>query len=916
VAYREPTHIQEGTWGAILCIDPHGIRDGTIQDEDLNEIRVTPGPYYYLLDTLQIYPGLTDRSGYFVATINDNKMDVDSYTHYGTKTQYRYIHVLGTGVYDTGWYDDRDDALDDRRAWLSANPSYQNAWQYHTREVIIPVGDSKSLQREYDYTLFHPSKQHLLNNDEFWIGVQEGVLANGKPNTWAEGAGGRQWLMGGWISRREWSRDGTLRITGTIHGQDYTHLWRQQPIGTTDRPRSLKDKTCDIAQLAVMILTDVNDLQTGHVRFYDGAWIEYYLNSWKFTAHPTYFPQHTKCTLDINYYQSGVNVEDPSKLSLGDARIFDDLNPVGETLTINSIAGDFIGFSSAVEQLDGYHTSRNATIMMESEFTGYTWTQDIKLDNAFDLMSTMCEQADYEWQIMLDPSGGSPQDTRKVCFYPRGTAPSPTPPMIRWETNVRSAPNIQTGNTTDLITNLITLNGVKETIPRFTSAFMLPHVWNDLYDMSRKYSMYSLPTPPNAAGGPSKYGDSTLVIDDEGYPAVNFQRQGGTSLFFAPMLYYTDPETNDPAPIFDLNVDLREWRRLKFKFRHATRIGAPLNEYTIWLCTRGHVQTQPQNWWKSAFYYDYSSDVTDSEWTAIDIELPSIDADGVVIDMNGWVAYQPGSGPAIADVTADPTEIDFIILEANCSETPGYVGSTPLASNAWTGEFYIEINNPEEYFVHGQAPDGEVVFSHPKPTAYLGTEYVVIDAINGDYPGDNNVRLTHYLSNNKSAGTSLNIVGGKSISYSQLRFEKNTFVQYSKPSILPTHLENPKRYRVSGHTDLELVEEAKNNADHEAMVLGRSQQFLQISIDGDPRYMPGFIAHAGLDYDRWIDGETDLIFHYVDMMIDSAEFVVLNTDFYITLNLSSLESRNFENLQKTVTALLAKESRPNIRELR
>jgi hypothetical protein len=930
MAYREPKDIQDGTWGAILCIDPHGVRFGKnydlgvgadwgSMDDDERMYDVTPGPHYYLLDTLQIFPGLTDRSGYFVATINDNKMDIDSYTTYTTITEYAYGHSWG--VYTTPYYADQADAIADRQAWLSANPSYPNSWYFHTREVSVPVGDSKSITREYDWTLFHPSSEYVFPNDEFWVGVQEGALENGLDNTWAEGSGGRQWLMGGYINVREYIHEG-MKIIGNLHGSDYTELWRTQPIGTMDKPRPLEDAEVDLAQLAAIILIDVNDLQPGETGYYDGGWQTHTdTYGWKFTPHPDYFPKFTMCTVNVLQYQNVVTVEDSSQLDYGAARIWDDQHPNGESITINYISGNTVGWSGYLEQEDGYLSSENSAIMMESEFVGKTWTRDIKLQYAFDLMAAMCEQADYEWQIMVVPGGATAADCRQVCFYPRGTGSPTNPPSIRFETNVRSCPQIQTGDTGELVTDLITLNGVEETIPRFTSALSVPEVWDEVQVTARKYGPLSCPLPPNSYTG--EVGDPTLVIDDEGYPAVNFQRHKNSSLFFTAMRYYTDPDTGKPRSLFNMNIDLRKWRRLKFKVRHATNSSGGGDEYKIWLCTQPHPQAQASDWYKSAFIYNYTSQVSGRGWNQVEIELPQCDSDGTVIDWKGWTDYSPGAGPAIADVTADPTGIDFMILEANLGvePTPWYVTTRPLTDSVSAGEYYLKINNPEHYFLYGTGVDligGEVVFSYPKPVAYLVSEQVVIDAISidNDYPDGYNIRLTHPVQQNYISGQSLHLVGGHSISYSQIHFEKNTFVEYAKSSIIPTHLQYPKRYRVSGHTDIELVEEAKNSAEHEAMVLGRSQKYLQITIDGDPRYLPGYLCMAGLDYDRWSDGETDLIFHNVNMMIDQAVFVVDGVDFYITLSLSSLSSRNFESTTEAVRSLLVNDSKTYVRELK
>ncbi|MCK4266270.1 MAG: hypothetical protein KAX31_03250, partial [Thermoplasmata archaeon] len=123
--YRTPSKIESGAWGAILCIDPNGLR----ADQK--------GPIYYLLDGCAIRPGLTDKAGGFVATINDNAPSIDS------------------------------------------------------------GGNQK---RIYDMTLFEADSIYIRDNDEFWIGVQQGVIGSsgpvldnsiGRENSWVAGTGGR-----------------------------------------------------------------------------------------------------------------------------------------------------------------------------------------------------------------------------------------------------------------------------------------------------------------------------------------------------------------------------------------------------------------------------------------------------------------------------------------------------------------------------------------------------------------------------------------------------------------------------------------------------------------------------------------------------------------------------------------------------
>ena len=62
------------------------------------------------------------------------------------------------------------------------------------------LNDNRS--SEYGRTIEMGLFSYIAANDEFWVGLQQGPGSPGLPNTWSLGAGGRYWIMGGWISDR------------------------------------------------------------------------------------------------------------------------------------------------------------------------------------------------------------------------------------------------------------------------------------------------------------------------------------------------------------------------------------------------------------------------------------------------------------------------------------------------------------------------------------------------------------------------------------------------------------------------------------------------------------------------------------------------------------------------------------------
>jgi hypothetical protein len=380
------------------------------------------------------------------------------------------------------------------------------------------INDNKNASRLYDMTYLTPNSVYVRDNDEYWIGIQQGgsipTDPSGLTDTWAPGVGGRQWLMGGFIINRSYDYDEDTRLTAKITGKDYTDLWRTQPFGTPTTPRNYSDDSYpdgeDIVTIINQLFDDVNTLQ---------------LVNWQFTKHAVLWPS----------------------LPLGTK-----------------------------------------------------WKKEFKGDDAFSLMVAACEELGYDWTIIVDPTGATPAERRRVVWFPRDSPLLDSTMRVAFELNIRSAPEIQVGDTSELVTNILIDQTDAATAPPDVADWMTPTAWPDRDVAARKYSAFTFPSPSNPANlgrstagvepdasvvtdgevvGYDKWSDYTQIIDDEGFPALNFRRAGLVgqnpsatvkNRTFKNFLSFATG--NDGRPISTrMAMDLRGWRRLVFKFRHATR---------------------------------------------------------------------------------------------------------------------------------------------------------------------------------------------------------------------------------------------------------------------------------------------------------------------------------------------------------
>ena len=824
-------------WAGILVIDPNGLRE------------TNPGPLYFLLDTIDIHPGLTNKSGSFSGTINDNKND----------------------------------------------------------------------DRLYDMMLFDEDSPYIQDNDEFWVGIQQGstILPDdefGLVNDWTPANGGRAWIMGGFTTKRSYKYDAETRITAVIEsGEDYMGLWRKIPIGSLNLPlKTVMPKGAtsssyfnytrptEIYKLFESILAYVNRSQD---------------KDYRFSPSDDYFP--------AQYANQGAPVDG----------------------TITQYRRQYSGEPSNID--------------------------------AFSLMEKLCEAGGLEWQIVPDPENqqwgyasptaywtnpplvanlnqdgtgrtatygglfsgdwrflGKASSRRMLMVYPRKDDYCPTvygygatnflPPRVglttpNWTyrgttvtgftaaltldfTVIRDIPKIVVDDSTNLATNLI-LTGDAPTYPTDRDAWMNSILWVDLDDVSWKSVSTSVPLPSNSSAywSTSRFADASLVWDDEGHPAICFRKWNRNRIMpmlgFHPSLRHEDWVLR--AAQFE--VDLREMRHLRFKVRDPDYYDVyqyPLNlprgnTYRVKLhCDIGD---QAYTAWADNYLYQDLT-LTSADWTDVNLVLPEIRESKTspgftVFNYNGWSIYG----------TVDVTKIDWVSFDVNYTGTePGPVayleGGVDLhfldrltVSGATAGAKSIQLNYPERYFQLGPgfgAYSGVIYFTEPQPMLMIGDityashEIVYISAIeaggtSGRWEGKN-ILLTQPLKNTYPSPY-LFLPGGWSFCVSQLRFEDNNLTENLTLG-LTTDQQNPKRYRVVNYADMKYNGEINERIRQEAL-RSKPLAMLNVIIDGDLRYHIGFQVTVDLGVGS--------PFHLVDMMIDDIQYIVDGVDFYMILTLGS-----------------------------
>jgi len=953
--YRTPHQIDIGCWGAVLCIDPNGLR------------ATQKGPIYYLLDTCVIRPGLTDKAGGFGASINDNKTSIASD---GTQ------------------------------------------------------------KRIYDMTLFEADTPYIRDNDEFWLGVQEGSISD----DWVSGVGGRYWLMGGWVTKRYYNYDAKTQIIANIEGKCYMDLWKENHFGTDDIPRDY-DEVVDILQVVVDVLHDMNEAQA---------------SNWEFRSHPDNFPG-SPLTADVAFTGTTITVISTTPFQVGNAFIWDNADYTGETVVITAIpsATQLTIAAPGIVNADGYSVDEGAGIVMSSELTGTPFLKKFNNDSMFSVMQNLSERAEYEWKIAPYPAGATAAARRALEFYPRVSAPTAGSPYIRYGSNIRVLPTIMVGDVTNLMTNAL-VTGKPITFPEDTWRWINTGVWPDKSSRNRYYSIASTPPPPNAFS--QALADATLILDDEVNPALNLQKDN-ESIFNVFLSFFA--QTSNIA-VATLDMDLRKWRRLQFRFKHATAesptiiltvldyaslvgstvtilssslvgptrvthlvegvdwdavtsnnqtasnirdailasgnvwptvagpvvtvnaLGASwliyisstaltadltidttdVNLYRIHIHTYNPTYASVTNLWNQSFYYDFGTGVKQSStvfndpvtsnhdvvrtrnWGEIDLLLPDINPDGTIGNgnladlydnqyMHGWRPVFLTGLPNSPNTTADPTNIDFLAIYVACRErgpgglatdAPGshvrnlsgtnktFVATLPLLAGATVGDTLLTVSRPYrmagDYMPGtGTTPTEARIFRAPYPEYVIwrnsaNWERITVAAIadsGGLYPGSSNVLLAEPLQNTYASGEIL-CRGGWNISFSQLHFIPGSI---DKAPILPANLANPKRYRLISSDDVEYLVDVEGLAD-QSLLDSNAYQAIQLRLDGDPRHRIGLRMIPELDPRRAAAG-LPTTFHGIDMVVDSAEHHIVACDFYSILVLGTIATRGKELVMASIS---------------
>lgn len=949
--YRTPEQIDSDCWGAVLCIDPNGLRE------------THKGPIYYLLDSCVLRTGLTEKAGGFAATINDNKTSIDL------------------------------------------------------------NGDQK---RIYDMTLFEADTVYIRDNDEFWLGVQEGPSSS----DWVSGVGGRYWFMGGWISKRYYTYDKQTRIIANIEGKCYMDLWKENYFGTSDLPRNY-DEVVDYLQVVMDVLHDMNEAQG---------------SSWEFRSHPENFPV-SSLTADVAFGGTAITVISTTPFELGNAFIWDSENYAGETVVITSIpsATQLTIAGPGIVNAVGYSVDENAGIVMSSELTGVPLLKSFSNNPMFSVMRDACERADHEWKITAYPTGATPAARRVLEFYPRDSAPTAGNPYITYGNNIRQLPSIMAGDVTNLLTNAL-VTGKPSTFPEDITEWINTGAWPDKANRNRYYSQISTPYPPNSYS--QAFADATLVFDDELFAGLNLQKDNDPIFNIYLSLF---AETSEIS-VATLNMDLRNWRRLKFRFKHATAesptitltvvnylslvgstitilscsltgptevthlvegtdwdavtsnnqtainirdailasgnvlpvvagpvvtvnaLGASwlinidstsiaadliidtsdVNIYRIKLHTYNPTYASVTNLWNQAFYYDFGTGVKQSstvfndpvtsthdiirtrDWGELDILLPDVNPDGTIGDgslaaltndeyMHGWRPVFLSGLPHSPDTTADPTDIDFLGMYVQCQErgpgglvtdAPGtyvrdlsgtnktFVATLPIVGATVIGDRFLNVTNAYrmagDYIPGtGPAPTEDRIFRAPYPKyviwkAFDQWEEVEIAAIAGVgslFPGGHNVRLVDPLEQAYTAPVEILCRGGWNISFSQFHFIMGSI---DKEPSLPANLADPKRFRLISSDDVEYLVDVEGLAD-QTLLDSAAYQAVKVTLDGDPRHRIGLRMIPMLDPNRSAAG-LPTSFHDIYMVVDVAEHHIVACDFFSTLLLGTLATRGKERI--------------------
>ena len=546
---------------------------------------------------------------------------------------------------------------------------------------------------------------------------------------------------------------------------------------------------------------------------------------------------------------------------------------------VADIASDLVDDVNALQPA-GYRYTTHPTYW--PAVTGTEWAKEFKQTMAIDVMQDIVDEIGYEWKI----------DYRKrVLLYERTSSPYPSVSSpaysIRFTTNIREISKMCMGDTTERFTHIIATDAHETDMPPDIDAWCLnAGLWRDLTSTSRGHSSASLPAPSNPKD--AIYSDITLIIDDEGHPALCYQSD--VQQFNLNLSFYADAGSN--LQWVDLHLDLREFRRLKFRFRHPTRTMAG---------SLYRIQLRNSRGPDIGYYYDFGKgaalspqlvagdtdhDTVDSdEWSEIDLLLPEIDVDGSLLDLHGWVELG----------VPDPTDIGWPSLYLTLSEpNPGLGPGQALIVVAAVGDEYLSVANPGEFAGIPAAYSSEFRFWQEAvcllQKGATSEEVCIRGTSLPSIPAGYNIELAKGILNAYNlvgATPHLYRKGGWTACFSQFHFERNLRVTEEATSPTP-----PYRYRLMVSKEMEHLNEAVARANSILEQETGTKQYVRLSVDGHPEFEIGNKTRTYLGISP---------FNNVGLIIDDIEYrLAEDQDLQVTLFLGTQSQRPRELNELTV----------------
>ncbi len=751
---------------------------------------------------------------------------------------------------------------------------------------------------QYDMYLLGDNKEFILDQDEFWVGLQRGPQTkrydpenySWNPSGGTDGKGaGIHWLMGGYISKRYYIRGAKKRVTALLIGKGYLDVWKDQMFGTDEIPRDYTEPT-SLDVIVNDVFADVNAKQA---------------EDYKYTTHPTYW-QTTTTTLTINasYGATLLEVADVTHFNIGDIIKISDAAG-SEELEITGITDNIYlqqldvqsyptvdPFNPGVQSILGYDKA-TATVSPQSGLMSIFWQRVFVDDNSFDIMQEMCQEAIYEFRINY---------LKQVMFYPKSTPPQATNRDIRYNTNIRSVPEIVMGDTENIITDVVVRDGLPTTYPDNINLWAsVPTYWYEIGNSGiRAYSNVLGPAPANPVT--EAYTDSSLVFDDENKSGLCWQHEGAQIDFLLHFGYrLVDSVLGGGAtPVSaDMSLDLRRYRRLKWKWRHLTWNGVKPDHVTA-AATDNIYAMQLHTALNDVFIFYFGEGTQedlglsnndlieatpstigvpqDTGWTLIDLELPEPDDDGSIsfinlAQMKGWIVVG----------NPDPLDINWISFFVRAPETApnsGYARASPktlVAVNPAAGALHVQVTAPENLagFQTGSQTH-ELVMRRPIDAEIDGEGVQLRVIYPRSAPATENLRLEAPLITSKSTGDPLRVLAGKTFGFSQLRFERDFKGVGENISL------GPKRYRIYREEEFVFQSQATSKVDEILNVEGTPRKWVKVIIDGDPE------KEVGTSVKIYLDPNHNAVFQNITMLVDDVEYALNAVNLETTLVLTPL----------------------------